>query len=402
MSYPVISKGSKFGMHSIFPGQVIPLVRKARERGVVWPLVKGVDNGGVAIDVKQIEPRTLTITRFVNTAEDSAQDVDQWSLADMQRHASQALDSVRNRLNAQERAAADWIEPINEADPPGVAGWRAFGLYLCELVRGADQRGMKIALPAFNSGTPEWAETLALVESGVFGLMKAGGHILSVHEGVFGNDPVKKGFGDLIPGAPPVTDAGTLCFRYRYLYSLLKARGEVVPLVVSEFYGGNYTVPAEEQVARFEWYDREARKDPYVLAVLPFTIDPTDNWRNQDYTYAFPAVLDYLVQEKDGQNVTTLETAPDVRPVDSGPRPVVEPHPVQPPPRGTHRVTAAELNVRLHPWTGEAVPPKVGSLFEGDVVTVEGVYKTASAPLGWACVSPDGNQWVTMQWLAPL
>jgi hypothetical protein len=37
---------------------VIPLVRQARTRGVVWPLVKAVDNGGICMDVKSIEPAT--------------------------------------------------------------------------------------------------------------------------------------------------------------------------------------------------------------------------------------------------------------------------------------------------------------------------------------------------------
>jgi hypothetical protein len=48
----------------------------------------------------------------------------------MRGHAQRALDFVWLRLNPRERAAADWIEPINEADSPGVDDWRAFGEYL--------------------------------------------------------------------------------------------------------------------------------------------------------------------------------------------------------------------------------------------------------------------------------
>src|SRR5580765_5173237 len=125
MTIPLVAQGSKFGLHAIRPNQVIPLVRQAHARGVVWPLVKAVDNGGIAIDVKTIEPKTLTIVRFVNLQEDAAQGVPGWTPAEMRAHARRALDFVWLRLNAQERAAADWIEPINEADPPGVGGWRA-------------------------------------------------------------------------------------------------------------------------------------------------------------------------------------------------------------------------------------------------------------------------------------
>lgn len=397
MDQLLIAQGSKIGLHAIYPQQAIPLVRAAHDRGVVWPLVKGVDNGGIAIDVKKIEPRTLTITRFVNTAEDAAQDVIHWSPADMHDHAQRALDAVWLRLNAGEKAAADWIEPLNEASPPGVEGWQAFGEYLCELVQGANERGMKLALPACNAGTPEWAEAQALAETGLFGRMKASwlpgpdggaaparGHILTLHEGwADDKSPVDKGFGDPIPGAPVVPGAGSMCFRYRYLYSLLEERDEVVPLVISEFYGGGgYQQPVADQVARFAWYDREARKDPYVLALLPFTVDPSPNWRAADYTYCYPAVLDYLAQEKDKTNAVT-----SIPPATPAP---------------THRVTATLLNVRQFPFTGAVEPPKVATLPQGTAVSVLGIYQPAALPFGWGCLSKDGNQWVSMQWLAAI
>ncbi len=330
MATPLIAHGSKFGMHSIRPGQVIPLVRQAHDRGVVWPLVKSVDNGGVAIDVKKIEPRTLTLVRFVNNDEDAAQDVGGWTQADMRAHAQKAVDAIWKRLNHDEKAAADWFEPINEADPPGVDGWRAFGEYIKIIVEEGNQRGMKLALPAFCAGTPEWDEAQALVGTGVFAAMKAGGHILTIHEGVLGDAAaVQDGFGNGIPGAPVVPGAGSMCFRYRYLYSLLQARDEVVPLVVSEFYaGGGYGLPPAEHVKRFAWYDQLARQDPYVLAVLPFTIDPDPGWSHQDYTKVYPALLDYLVAEKDKPNTVTPAATPAPTPV---PVVTVKPNPAPAP-----------------------------------------------------------------------
>jgi len=407
MTVPLVAHGSKFGLHAIRPNQAIPLVRQAHARGVVWPLVKAVDNGGIAIDVKSIEPKTLTLLRFVNLQEDAAQGVPGWTQLEMRAHARRALDFVWLRLNAQERAAADWIEPINEADPPGVAGWRAFGEYLKVMVDEGNQRGMKLALPAFNAGTPEWDEAQALVGTGVFGALKAGGHILTIHEGVFGADAVDKGFGQSIPGAPVVPGAGSLCFRYRYLYSLLAARDEVVPLVISEFYaGGSYQLSPAEQVARFAWYDRQARQDPYVLAVLPFTIDPDETWRASDYTYAYGAVLDYLAAEKDKPNAANAAPVAPPPPVpDPGGLPLGGHHPPEPPPAspaGTHRVTAIQLNIREFPWVGAVLPPLVGTLDRGAVITILGVYKPAGQTFGWGCLSADGNQWVSLQWVEAL
>lgn len=305
----VIEKGSKIGMHSFRPKTVIPFVQKAVDRGIVWPLVKAIADAGVGQTVKALSPQTITITRFVNTAEDSAQGVETWTQTEMVKHAHDVLafamgNSIRQ---AQLRSGTDFIEPINEADPPGVNGHTAFGKYLCEMVRQANALGIHIIIPAFNSGTPEWSEMVALTETGLFGLMKAGGHALAMHEGTVRGNPVDLGFGDRIPGAPVVAGAGSQCCRYRYLYHILKQRNEVVPLVISEFYGsGSYSLPPAEQVERFAWYDNECRKDPYVLAVLPFTIDsiPGGDWADQDYTYAYPAVLDYLDREKNLPNAT--------------------------------------------------------------------------------------------------
>ena len=209
---------------------------------------------------------------------------------------------------------------------------------------------------------------------------------------------------------PVVPGAGSLCFRYRYLYSLLAARDEVVPLVISEFYaGGSYQLSPAEQVARFAWYDQQARQDPYVLAVLPFTIDPDDTWRASDYTYVYGAVLDYLVAEKDKPNATSLANTttvttqpPPPLPVDPPPGGHNPPAPPPVPPASTHRVTAILLNIREFPWVGAVKPPLVGTLDQGAVITILGVYQPAGQSLGWGCLSADGNQWVSMQWVAPL
>jgi hypothetical protein len=50
-------------------------------------------------------------------------------------------------------------------------------------------------------------------------------------------------------------------------------------------------------------------------------------------------------------------------------------------------------------WVGGAVPPLVGTLDQGAVITLLGVYQPASMAIGWGCLSADGNQWVSMQWV---
>lgn len=405
-----VARGSKLGIHCIVPGQAMPLVRAAVARGVVWPVVKGVDNAGLAIDVKAVSPQTITITRFVNDRWDSAQDCDTWADEVFERGARETVQQVFDRTNEDERRAADFFEVLNEADPPGTAGWRALGRFCCEVVREADRRGIKVMLPAFNAGTPEWDEMQAFVETGLFKLLKDGGHLLSVHEGVFGKVAIDAGAGDTLPGAPAVARAGSMCGRYRFLYHLLEQREEVVPCVVSEFYSGDfYSAPAADQVEKFAWYDRLVRQDWYVLGVLPFTLDPSEGWRHQDYTYCFPAVLDYLAAERDKPNVTR-ETAPvPVVVTPPEPAPVTPPEPVTPAPAGpgvpaapTHRVTAPQLSVRAHPWTGRLEPPRLRLLSEGTRITVFGVFQPAGLEFGWGCISVEGNEWVSLQFVAAL
>ncbi len=397
-----VAQGSKIGIHAIVPGQAMPLVRAAAAQGAAWPVVKGVDNAGLAIDVKAASPKTITITRFVNAKWDSAQDVEGWSAATLEQAVGECLQLVFDRTNTDERRSADFFEVVNEADPPGVEGWRAFGRFLGELVRGADQRGIKLALPAFNAGTPEWDELVAMAETGLFKLMRDGGHILSIHEGVVWEDrPVDYLFGASIPGAPAVPGAGALSGRYRFFYHLLRQRGEVVPCVVSEWYGGGgFGQTPEQQVQRFAWYDRLVREDWYMLAFLPFTLDPNDGWKISDYTYAYPELLKYLVAERDKPNAAAPEGG-------QVPQETQEPRRGQAPPlpdntdaaSGTHRVTATQLFVRGHPWTGQVEPPRVRLLDRGTVIKVYGVYKLPEQAFGWGCISPDGNEWVSMQFV---
>jgi hypothetical protein len=165
--------------------------------------------------------------------------------------------------------------------------------------------------------------------------------------------------------------------------------------VVSEFYTGDfYSLPPAEQVERFAWYDRLVRQDWYVLAMLPFTVDPSDGWRHQDYTPAYRVALDYLAAERDKPNAVR------------GPVPPPEPaNPVadsSPPTAGTHVVTAVRLSVRAHPWTGRLEPPRLRLLNQGDVVRVLGVYQPAGLPFGWGCIADDGNAWVSMEFVRPV
>lgn len=372
------TKLHKLGIHSLGNGQVIPLVKRAKELGVYFPVVKVIANGGVCIDVKKLEPRTKTILRFVNQDEDSAQGVEHWSSLEMIQHAARSVSFAYDRLNGEEKAAVNYFEVGNEADinnPDGSQfypfGWHQFGLYLIEIVKQANIRGIKVALPGFNAGSPEYTEFQALASTGLFALMRDGGHILTVHDGnVTDRRPpnvIASTFQSPIPNAPLVSGAGSIWFRYRYYYQILKDRGEVVPCVISEMYlGGTIQEPIETQIARIQWYDEQASRDSYVLAFCPFTIDSNGReWKDQDYTPIYSSLVE-LMENKTVSN------------------------------QNTHFSTASLLNIRQFPWLGTIEPPKVRQIIKGTQVKSEGVLN------GWMLISPSGNEWVSQKFLSPL
>lgn len=307
MNDPVITHGPKLGIHSIQPGNTLPLVQRAVDAGWHWPVVKILHDASVCTAVKAISPQTLTICRYMPPSADDEglQNVDTWSALTMQAWARRLIDLIFARTAAADLPHVDYWDVTNEPGAHGVSYYRALGLAFCELVREADRRGLRLSLPALPQGVPEWDEMVALVDTGLFGLMKKGGHIYDCHEGNFTDQPVDFGYGDVIPGGPHIEGAGSTNFRHRYLYQLLERRDERVPLVISEFYGGGrYSDPPADQLARFAWYDVRARAEPYLLAFLPFTINSDATWSKADYgpTYASAELWQYIAAEKDKPN----------------------------------------------------------------------------------------------------
>ena len=78
------------------------------------------------------------------------------------------------------------------------------------------------------------------------------------------------------------------------------------------------------------------------------------------------------------------------------------PPPPAPPAWATHQVTAAALNVREFPWTGQATPPVVGQFTQGKYVKSYGVIKLDGMTTGWHLVGADGNMWVNGLYLKPV
>ena len=297
------SRYSKLGIHSIRPDSTVQFVQSAVDGGAHFTVVKAVDDLSYLSTVKEISPETVTVARLTHAEEGAHLVIDPDT--NLEWYAGVIMDVIFNKIEEEPELAdaVDYWEPINEPLGGGVPSdvFERLAQLMIICMDRAEARGLHLALFSFAAGVPEWADMQAMVETDVFERAKTGGHILALHEGVPNPEwPVDQwyGPGNTIPGAPEIPNTGALCGRYRYWYYLLEQRDEVVPLFISEFYaGGGYGGDAdiEDIVARMMWYDGLLRSDDYALGFAPFTLGPTSGWVKQDYGFAYPSLVEYVI-----------------------------------------------------------------------------------------------------------
>ncbi|MBN1179590.1 MAG: hypothetical protein JXD18_10275 [Anaerolineae bacterium] len=302
--YPTIERGSKLGIHSIRQDGVTGFAQSMVDGGGAFSVIKAVDDLGWLLRIKTISPETITVARLVSGLEGCGH-VEKPE-TDLNKMADALLKLITDKINSAPslRDRVDYWEVVNEPDPPGTVGYSRLSELMIKCMDRAEQAGLKLALFSLCAGTPEWDEMEAMVATGVFARARQGGHILTLHEGIFSpHDPIDLWWGHQIPGSPVVEGAGALCFRYRYLYHLLQQRDEVVPLLVSEWCGYDQGPLSPQQVVeRVRWYDERARQDYWVFAFCPFTLGSVPPWGSHDYEFAYPAIVEYMLSIKDEEN----------------------------------------------------------------------------------------------------
>jgi hypothetical protein len=317
-----MKSGTLIGIGAESTNQAVPLMRRFHDAGADIAGVIAVENPGLNTDAKKVSPSIPTIARWLNPNNkwERGHDVYNWPKSEREDFAAHSIQMVFDRTNDEEYASSDFFCPgINEPDPPepNGAGYKALAEVMIMLCDEATRRSpemvarglhpIKLAIPGFNAGTPEFNEMQAVVATGLLDKMKARGDILMFHEGPGFGQPTWDGYGDLIPGAPSVPPgAGSLCGRLNYWYGLLGAK---VPFAVTEFYDGNTRdTPPAQRVNAIIWYDKLLRHNPYALFFAPFEItDIVDGpWWRWDFTPAFqsPEMLAYMLAEKGKPNPT--------------------------------------------------------------------------------------------------
>lgn len=340
---------TKYGAHGESSNQIIPLQRAYQAHGVSLAVTLGMENPGLATDAKALGV-PLTISRWTNPNGrwEGGQDVLSWSLFERNDFVGHSIQMIFDRTNDTEYKNSDYFVPgYNEWCPndpfqddwtnpdgtrksgrkPYPAGWKAMGEVFCMMLDKATERSqettrlglhpIRLALPGFNAGTPEYTEMVAFFGAKlVDGVplaqkMKQRGDILLCHEGVFFNQPIDTGFGQQLPGAPIVPNSGTLCLRVNVCeYVIQQIIGSGIPWVAGEWYDGNTKdTDPKVRLAAMRWYDQHARLSPWYRGFCAFelTDDPNSTWAKVDFTKTFnsEAMLLDMIAQKDMTDAMT-------------------------------------------------------------------------------------------------
>jgi len=304
-NYRVVKKGSKLGTHLIYANHALDFSNRLTSSGAKFPVMKAVDDFGWVVQASINSPDTIFIGRRTWGGEGCG-GVESWGHDEMVSHANKALDIIERKIAETPGLGnvIDYWEPYNEPDPPEASGYRALAQLMLVTMAAAKERGLKLGLFSLNAGTPEWEEMDAMAQTGVFERAKIDGHILALHEGTFTTHDPKQYWGDTIPNSPVVEGAGSLNFRYRYLYDLMKERDAIIPLVVSEWYcGDEQSASTETIIDAVAWYDSEMAKDYYAWGFCPFTLGPSPGWTHTDYERFYEGgLIDRIVALKNREN----------------------------------------------------------------------------------------------------
>ena len=299
---------SKLGLH--VQGNNSPDIMRFI-RGYRPAVAKGMDDLGFLAEVKQLSPSTVTVGRVTLDEQNTSGDPVERARA----YVAMNLASYRNY------PGVDYWEGLNE---PGVSGrmdW--YAAFEAERVRLMAAQGLRCAVGAFSTGTPEYHEMEAFLPA--IRAAKEHGGILTLHE--YDAPLFNRSVGQGLPGVGARPDRGPLALRYRWWYEdFLKPRGLVIPLVISEAgvdgkvtnrpgpgdglgwrdfstywskeagLGGNDVNTYLEQLA---WYDSEVRKDDYVLGFAVFTAGAmSDDWKSYDITFILRQIAQYVVKQR--------------------------------------------------------------------------------------------------------
>ena len=255
-----VTHGILTGFHAAGDGgQTGDVFEPLTPLGAQPPTSKVIVSMGAAKDIKAIDPSVAMIGRII--------DAPGWGNVewfDYDWDADPYWQAVA-RMNILVEAFGDnlqycdFIEVINEQDPPTPAHHVSLAWFFMHCMDYADARGFKLALFSHSTGTPEPADWDAIANTGVFE-MAANGHAIALHE-------------------YNLNSGGGHLYRYRDLYNrIILPKKLDIPLYITEWNIDEEDVEnAPLMLANWKAYDAEASKDAFLAGIHIYTTGEIDS-----------------------------------------------------------------------------------------------------------------------------
>src|SRR3972149_6558183 len=282
---PQVVAQSKIGLH-IVPGRRTgfgAFLQSLIGAGIHLAVVKAVDDLSPLREFNRLMPGTLTIGRL-NSAKDPTTgvtfDLQAFKPSDFNNSPREAAEVYWSLVTPTwiRFPEVDAWELFNEFSSDW--GWQS--AFFIEMMKRADEAGLKLVLYAFSAGNPPPDEAILAEMTPALRYAMAHGHYLSVHE-----------YGGVAPLDPDTLQGSILALRYRQLYAALPedARPQ---LIVSEAgqSGGCCFIGKQAFIEDYAWYDAQLAEDDYVIGVAAWTLG---NWGSANFQDALPALADYLI-----------------------------------------------------------------------------------------------------------
>jgi len=276
---------SKIGLH-IVPGRRTgfgAFLQRLVDACAQVAVVKAVDDLSPLREVERLMPGTITIGRL-NSAKDPTTgvvfDLQAFKLSDFHfsaREAAEVYWSLASPIWIRFPEVDAW-ELFNEFSSDW--GWQSS--FFMEMMKRADEAGLKLMLYAFSAGNPPLnAATIAEITPALR-YAASHGHYLSVHE-----------YGGVGPDNPETLEGSYLALRYRQLYAALPEDARP-KFIVSEAgqSGGCCFVGTQAFIEDYRWYDTQLAEDDYVVGVAAWTLG---NWAGANFQDALPALAEYII-----------------------------------------------------------------------------------------------------------
>ena len=276
---------SKIGLH-IVPGRRTwygTFLQRLSDAGVHPAVMKAVDDLSPLREVESLMPQTFTVGRL-NSAKDQTTgvtfDLQAFKPEDFHGSAREAADVYWSLVTPT------WIrfpeinawELFNEFSSDW--GWQSS--FFIEMMKRADEAGLKLVLYAFSTGNPPLDADVIDEITPALRYAMAHGHYVSSHA-----------YGGVLPGDPETLEGSYLALYHREWYAMLPEDARP-RLIISEAgqAGGCCFVGTEAFVNDFAWYDAQLQQDDYVAGVAAWTLG---NWGSANFQDALPALADYLI-----------------------------------------------------------------------------------------------------------